>query len=525
MRTICLWDNSWHVVDCAPNDSRRDQYERKPKPLELKNNDSNLLRSLSSATIGELMNSEDGHVIVLPNSFGEGNEELKDQYIFRVTEKDGQNIDSITTGNIVGFIGEGKEKGGLNIHIHSRFSLNDEDGKGKDFFLYYMLEKVMAINTFSYSSSSGFTDIQVFDFLLFFFPKLLKEALSLGMYKEYVHHEYNDANIRGAVDVNRHIHLNIPANGKIAYRTREFSYDNAVTQLIRHTIECIRRKPFGKAILHNDPDTEGYVQQIILATPTFHVQKRQAIINENLRPVNHPYYTKYTALQNLCLRILRYEKLSYGEAGDKVYGIIIDAAWLWEEYLACVFTKTTGLKHYTRNSDYHLLVNSKTGDAFQKIIPDYLDEDKKLVADAKYMPLIKDELSADKAAPVYYKTIMYMYRFNAKQGFLFHPVSRKKENEINDTIEIVASENESITFSKYYIEDRTDCQLYKLGLVVNEDSVDNDSTDNKEKTKKQKKIHDSNSWMSYRDIMSKRETEFVSKILDVTNKANPCGLK
>lgn len=504
MSVIHLWDNTWHVAGWSPNDSRQDPYGRKPKSIDSISRGSSILRSLSSATIGELMKSEDAQVIVLPNSFSEGNEELKDQYIFRVTEKDGQSIDSITTGNIVGFIGKGKEKGGVSIHIHPRFSFNDEKGKRNDSFLYYMLEKVMAINTFSYSSSSGSKDTQVFDFLLFFFPKLLKEALSQGMYKEYVHHEYNDANIRGAVDVNRHIRLNIPANGKIAYRTREFSYDNAVTQLIRHTIEYIRRKPFGKAILHNDPDTDGYIQQIILATPSFQVQKRQAIINDNLRPVSHPYYTKYAALQNLCLRILRYEKLSYGEAGDKIHGIIIDAAWLWEEYLACVLTQSTGLKHFTRNSDYHLLVNSKTGEAFQKIIPDYLDEEKKLVADAKYIPLVKDELSADRAAPVYYKTIMYMYRFNAKHGFLFHPVSRKKAD---DTNEITASEKESFTFCDYSIEGRPGCHLFKVGLVV-------DIQENNE-----------DEWKKYREIMSKREEEFVSKIQYVTNNANSCGLK
>ena len=276
------------------------------------------------------MADEECEMLVLPNSFNEGYDELKSQYIFRITEKDGKTIDSVTTNNVVGFIG----KSNTDIRIHSRFASSNDN----DFFLYYMLEKVMAINTFSLSSSGK--EPEVFDFLLFFFPRLLKDALSQGMYKKYVYHEYNDANIRGVVDVNRHIRLNIPANGKIAYRTREFSYDNPVTQLIRHTIEFIRRKQFGKAVLHNDPDTEGCVQQIIQATPTFQPQQRQAIINENLRPVVHPYYTKYAALQNLCLRILRYEKLSYGnDSNNKIHGLLIDAAWLWEEYLATILSE------------------------------------------------------------------------------------------------------------------------------------------------------------------------------------------
>jgi 5-methylcytosine-specific restriction endonuclease McrBC regulatory subunit McrC len=361
MSTIHLWDNSWHVLEST--EGQIDSFGREPKPLKRNGSDNMCLHALSSSTIGELMADEECEVLVWPNSINEGYDELKDQYIFRITEKDGKTIDSLTTNNVVGFIG----KGNTDIRIHSRFASSNDN----DFFLYYMLEKVMAINSFSLSSAGK--EPEVFDFLLFFFPRLLKDALSQGMYKKYVYHEYNDANIRGVVDVNRHIRLNIPANGKIAYRTREFSYDNSVTQLIRHTIEFIHRKQFGKAVLHNDPDTEGCVQQIIQATPTFQPQQRQAIINENLRPVVHPYYTKYAALQNLCLRILRYEKLSYGnDSNNKIHGLLIDAAWLWEEYIGQVLSEDTDIKHYTRKNSHYHLFRDKDG-AFQKIIPDYYD--------------------------------------------------------------------------------------------------------------------------------------------------------
>ena len=478
-KIIHLWDNSWHVSE--PTEGLKDSFGREARDLKYSNSTTRInsehLRILSSSTIGELMADEKSEVLVWPNSFNEGYEDLKDQYIFRITEKDGKAIDSVTTGNVVGFIGVGPERSGVDIHIHSRFASSNE----KDFFLYHMLEKVMAINTFSLSSSGR--KPEVFDFLLFFFPKLLKEALSQGLYKKYVYYENNDANIRGVVDVNRHIRLNIPANGKIAYRTREFSYDNPVTQLIRHTIEFIRRKQFGKAVLHNDPDTEGCVQQIIQATPSFQPRQCQAVINENLRPVVHPYYTKYASLQNLCLRILRHEKLSFGEDNkNRIHGLLIDAAWLWEEYIGQVLAEDTAFKHYTRkNSPYHLFV--KDDKAFQPIIPDYCDEDNKIVADAKYIPLHRyDKLDADRASAVYYKTIMYMYRFSSRKGFLFHPVPQK---EVND--EKVVSD--------YTIEDRPECHLYEVGLVVAEDAA---STDNKYKY--------------FRDKMTKREKDFREEV-------------
>ena len=441
MSIVHLWDNSSHVQ----NLDEKQPYSSGFKLPKLWGDTSNL-RILSSSTIGEMMADEECEVMIWPNSFYEGNEELKEQYIFRISEKEGN----------------------TDIRIHSRFSSKKAE-KINDYFLYYMLEKVMSINLFSKTSSSNNSKDQVFDFLLFFFPKLLKEALSQGVYKKYVYHEYNDANVRGVIDINRHIRRNIPANGKIVYRTREFSYDNPMTQLVRHTIEFIRRKPFGKAILHNDPDTEGCMQQIIQATPTFQPQQRQAVINENLRPVVHPYFTKYAALQTLCLRILRHEKLSYGAANDnKIHGLLIDAAWLWEEYIGRVLAeKGTGLAHYTRSSRFHLLETS-TGKHFQQVIPDYYDEERKLVADAKYIPLHRyDHLDAERAAAVYYKTIMYMYRFNTNVGYLFHPCSQEDATIVitNDRLSPINVGHNTSTTS-YRIEDREDCWLHEVGMVI-----------------------------------------------------------
>lgn len=481
---IHLWDNSWHVPN--PNDSMKDSFGRKPYALNKKNGkDDIVLRTLSSTTIGDLMKSDECDVLVWPHSFQDSVDEIKDQYIFQISEKDGKNIDSLTTGNVVGFIG----KKNTHIRIHSRFS-SKVGNQVNDYFLYYMLSKVMAANWFNLDTSSSSQD-SVFDFLLFFLPKLLKEAMSQGMYKKYVYHEYNDANVRGVIDINRHIRRNIPANGKIAYRTREFSYDNPITQLVRHTIEFIRRKPFGKAVLHNDPDTEGCVQQIIQATPTYQAQQRQAVINDNLRPVIHPYYTKYAALQTLCLRILRHEKLSYGAANDnKIHGLLIDAAWLWEEYIASVLSEGTDIKHYTRkNSHYHLFKDE--GGSFQKIIPDYYDGGS-IVADAKYIPLNRSrDLDADRAAPIYYKTIMYMYRFKTSKGFLFHPIRHDE------------TEKEYVVSEKYQIDGRDDCSLTKVGLVV---------ADTKDKKEGQKGID----YSVFRIRMDERENYFREMVKKLT---------
>ena len=444
---ILLFDNSWHVYN--PDESIYDSFGRKAVPLSgMKGTTQDNVRSLASYTIGELMEATSDTIYLWPDREKEVADDLKKQNLFKVTEKDGKNIASITTNNIVGFIGCND----TDIRIRSRFSQGNDD-----YFLYYMMEKVLAVNMVNFETSTSRKDA-IFDLMFLFFPKLLKEALSQGVYKQYVYHEYNDANVKGAIDINRHIRFNIPFNGRIAYRTREFSYDNPVTQLIRHTIEFIRRKPFGQSVLHNDAETEGCIQQIILATPTYNDRQRQAVINDNLRPFTHPYFTKYAALIKLCLRILRHEQLAYGDNKDeKVYGVLIDAAWLWEEYVAGVINSIGG-NHYTRKNSKYNLFHDDEGD-FQQIVPDYVKGEENncdWVADAKYIPLAKERhLYADKAERVYYKTIMYMYRFNTDIGFLLHPVKPGEDTSSKD-----------ITSSTYNILGGRGGRLHKIGIVI-----------------------------------------------------------
>ena len=47
-----------------------------------------------------------------------------------------------------------------------------------------------------------------------------------GIFKKYVRNRYNDGNVKGTIDIARHIELNTPFTGNVAYSQREFSYDN-----------------------------------------------------------------------------------------------------------------------------------------------------------------------------------------------------------------------------------------------------------------------------------------------------------
>lgn len=86
---------------------------------------------------------------------------------------------------------------------------------------------------------------RLFQFLLFLFPRYLEAAMRKGPFKQYIRRQYNDGNVKGVIDVARHIGRNTPFVGKIAYHQREFSFDNGLMELVRHTIEFIKRKPYG----------------------------------------------------------------------------------------------------------------------------------------------------------------------------------------------------------------------------------------------------------------------------------------
>ena len=241
-----------------------------------------------------------------------------------------------------------------------------------------------------------------------------------GLYKEYQTREYNDANIRGRIDVARHIRMNIPFAGKVAYSTREYAYDNHVTQLIRHTIEYIADHQYGGGILKNDDMTKDAVTLIREATPTYSQNDRRKVINQNLRPLSHPYFSEYRHLQRLCVQILRYEEIKYGRNEDEIYGVLFDGAWLWEEYLNTIL-RDCGFKHpqNKKSTGAIYLFTGGKGPRF----PDFYKDD--IVLDAKYKRYEDIALQSIDGDDLH-QVITYMYILSARHGGLIVPGTYEK---------------------------------------------------------------------------------------------------
>lgn len=368
------------------------------------------LLKIADIKIGELSLEDTPNLLVFPRDLHRYGDEISENCIISMRNNE------ISTGNIMGFVGVNDTQ----LDIKSRFAKVDED----DYFLHYMLQKVFSINLFDIKHTTRQEDI--FDFLLYLFPHFLKKALAQGLFKKYRRFEYNDANIRGPIDVNRHVRENIPFRGTIAYSTREHSYDNEVTQLVRHTIEYIRTKEHGAIILNNDPETKSCITQISLATQSYTVRERMKVINQNLRPIRHPYYSAYTDLQNLCLRILRHESLKYGQEKDKVYGVLFDGAWLWEEYLNTIL-KPCGFKHPENKSHKGGLKmfqkdaeNEAISKNSRKLYPDFWKDN--FILDAKYKHLNNGVGRED-----LYQVVTYMYCAKAANGAYVYPYEKDDE--------------------------------------------------------------------------------------------------
>ena len=380
------------------------------------------LRKLAEPTISDLSLEEHPNLLIFPQDLNVYGDKIGNAHIFEV--KDGK----IVTGNIMGFIGCGNTK----VSIGSRFAQD----KG-DYFLHYMLRKVFAINLFDLQFNSD--EESIFDFLIYLFPAFLKRAMRQGMYREYKTLKYNDANVKGRIDVSRHIRQNIPFAGNIAYTTREYGQDNHLTQLIRHTIEYISRHRYSGNILHNDDETSDAIESICQATESYNRTECRKVINQNLRPISHPYYSEYQPLQHLCLQILRQEEMKYGCDDDEIYGVLFDGAWLWEEYLNTILADI-GFEHprNKENIGHKCLFKDGSGWCY----PDFISS--QIVLDAKYKWYYdwKKVQSND-----LYQVISYMHVLDKKQGGFAVPVdwggdkiSRKSVNGMGGDISVIGLE-------------------------------------------------------------------------------------
>ena len=369
----------------------------------------NLSQALLDRTLDNL--SREDCIFIFPNDLQYSPDLDKDQKIFETVNQE------IKTGNVIGFLGYGQER----LTIASRFS--DESN---DHFLHYLLQKVLNINLTSLDVGLSPED-KFYQLLIYLFPKYLQAALRKGLYKEYQRFFHNDSHVKGVLDVGNHLKKNLPFMGNIAYTTREFTYDNPLMQLIRHTIEYIKnQKSFGVLL---DSNREN-MAEITRVTPAYKLANRAKIIRMNkINPIRHAYFREYRKLQELCLMILSREKHGLGPQAQMVHGILFDVAWLWEEYVHTLLPK--GFIH-PRNKDKTNGI-SVFSVGRRKVYPDFYDRERNTVLDAKYKKLEFTERGINRED--LFQLISYSYILEAeKAGLIFPSMEQSVNSEIGKVV-------------------------------------------------------------------------------------------
>ena len=440
------------------------------KQLKIKDNDQRkkeeffeipgLVKTIADKTLEEL---EKEGVFVFPEMVHEAEDVTRDQMILQSVN------DTYRSGNVMGFLGYGEER----LVIESRFSTGDND-----FLLQYLLERILDFPNIVNLETDATHDDKMFSLLLALFLSYLVSAMRKGVFKTYVRNEYNDGNVKGTINIDRHIRKNIPFVGNIAYSQREYAYDNFLMQLIRHTVEFIKRKPYGHKLLAKAKEE---VQLVVEATQSYEAKDLRRILVENKKnTVRHAYYHEYRALQRLCILILQNKKTQLGLGASKIYGIVFDGAWLWEEYVNSLVDEIF----------YHPM--NKGGKGAQwlfaggagLIYPDFIGKNpnNRIIADAKYKPV--DNIGNKD----YLQVLAYMFRFDAKRAFYFYP-------DVDAIEDKVFWLNSGSSYEKN-VQKRDDICLTKHGLHIPKDAA---------------------SYDEFVALIKACEVEFLSEFSDMTN--------
>lgn len=402
------------------------QYINKNKVIDV----GNIIDRVANKTLEKLENEG---IFVFPEVLHDTKDMPKDQMII-------QNYnEGYLSGNVMGYLGVGDEY----LTIESRFSTG-----GNDYFFQYILNKVFDFPNFIDLMSSVGQDEKLFTLIIFLFPYYLKHALRKGVFKSYTCNKYNDENVKGRIDISRHIRKNTPFIGDVAYSRREYSFDNYLMELVRHTIEYIKSKSYGYKLLSK---VKEEVKIIVNATSEYTYEKRNLVIEENSKNIiRHAYYHEYRMLQKLCLMILKVEKHSFYFGKQRIYGILFDGSWLFEEYINLIIG----------NKFYHPMNKSGLGRQYLfegnigMIYPDFIskDADNRIIADAKYKPL--DNIGNKD----FLQIIAYIMRFDSKKGIFIYP-------EIDDNSTLNLNLNSGLTYENNVMK-REDTVIIKYGIKI-----------------------------------------------------------
>lgn len=152
--------------------------------------------------------------------------------------------------------------------------------------------------------------------------------------------------------------------------------------------------------------------------------------------------------------ILLREKIKYDSSANKIYGILFDGAWLWEEYLATML-KAKGFIH-PENKKGSGMIHPFTDKRSGRFYPDFYktkpgiklsDELADIILDAKYKNFDKSNPPADDIAQM----ISYIHVMDAREGAFVYPSRSKNEADETWTIRPFAGQTALLMTKPFFI--------------------------------------------------------------------------
>lgn len=312
----------------------------------------------------------------------------------------------LETSNLMGILHlrHPQKEAFVRVEILSRF---DRDDRQK--FLNYLLSRVFQVDFLDLIEAGN---DHLWDILVaIMFLQRLKDAIPVGLYKEYRRFEKNDLDFRGHLDLSRHIKENFPLYDKIAYSYHAITYDNPVNHLLRSALETIRKK--WPALVYGDPDLRDLSIKLISATLTWNPGGNRELLRMPVcrEPLHHPYFSEYYEEPRILAgMILEEEGLSiYNDSEYEVSGVVFDGAWLWEEYISTILTDYIHAEYRIKGGIPVFREQERT------FYPDFLRNDRKIVLDTKY------KSSKTGMAEDIQQVISYMFLTGAETGGLIFP--------------------------------------------------------------------------------------------------------
>lgn len=343
----------------------------------------------------------------------------------------------------------------VTIRIHSRF-----DPPDSTFFFSHVLEKAFELES---GEAKGVVyggmeteDIMGMERLLDRVPlclffRQLNTALRAGPYRQYQDFFHNDSNVRGRIDVPRHIRENPFPNGKISYVTREHSVDNPVNRLILKTAACLQRKyraAYTRMLRGNERCAGGLAMlegELFDAPP---VSEHQAIRDAGKKIVQS-VYKNYEPLRKTCISILRHFGVDSAQDRNKRSGYLLDMTALWE-----VFLHNTVLRGFEDVLRPYSQQNYSILEGKRAVRPDFLYPKQGVVLDAKYRDVWGKVYGGtdswgDRTREDILQLIAYMHIFRCKTGGVVFPIRGAAPSSIESNEFKIDAMEEGVETSRF----------------------------------------------------------------------------